>query len=148
MPSPSRAHPRPAFRWSVVLLLPAIAGLGLLWGLGRLWRSERDQNTALRNEVTELRLALRAAASQESLIADARQRAARLEETLEVMRRTPAPPAAPDPAQAASALELERVISFLREEINAAHETIERLKQEDAENKPQATKNNPPRGRN
>ena len=48
----------------------------------------------------------------------------------------------------ASALELERVISFLREEINAAHETIERLKQEDAENKPQATKNNPPQGRN
>ena len=73
MPLPSRANPRPAFRWSAVVLLPAIAGLGLLWGLGWLWRSERDQNTALRNEITELRLALRAAASQESLIADARQ---------------------------------------------------------------------------
>ena len=151
MPLPSPAKPRPAYPGPAVVLLPVIAGVGLLWWLGWLWRSERDRNTTLRSEITELRLALRASASQESLIADALQRAARLEETLEVMRRTPAPPPAPvaqDPAQAASALELERVISFLREDINAAHETIGRLKQEEAENKPQTTKNKSSRSRN
>jgi hypothetical protein len=107
--------------FAVVLL--AGTGLGLTW----LLRAERAENAALRGELATLMLAQRAAASRESLAADAIRRAARLDEALHLMRReaTPAPP------DAGRAVELERVIAFLREEVNAAHETIERLKHDD-----------------
>ena len=50
-----------------------------------------------------------------------------------MMPHAPAP--APVPAPEGTA-ELESVIRFLREEIKAAHETIDRLKQEDPLPKP------------
>lgn len=96
--------------------------------MGFIARGHREERRALSAELTELRLAHRAAASRETLTAGALERAARLEEALAVMRREPAPtePA----AEATRAAELERVIVFLRQEITAAHETIERLKQD------------------
>jgi len=134
----------PPRRWSATLVLPTVLCCTLGWWLGWLLRAGQRDNAALRGEITGLRVALRAAESREGLIADAQQRAQRLEETLELMRRAPVP-AAPESAPAlpappapptADALELERVITFLREEINAAHETIERLKQSEPESKP------------
>jgi hypothetical protein len=105
--------------FAVVLITGA--GLGLVWEL----RAERAENAALRRELATLVLAHRAAASRDSLAADAIRRAARLDEALSLMRRDTA-----EPPEAGRAAELERVIAFLREEVDAAHETIERLKQD------------------
>ncbi len=120
----SRSMPRLSAR--VVLPWTLLAGglLGMTW----LLRSARQENTALRAELTALRVVQRAADSREQAARDALRRVARLEETLRLMQHPPAPVEAPDVARTA---ELERVILFLRGEIKAAHETIERLKQEE-----------------
>lgn len=132
----SRSSQSSAAPLSARFLLPAFALLILLLGVTWLWHSERRENAELRDELTTLRLAHRAATSRSSLAAGALQRAARLEEALELLRQnTPAAAAAPVAAPAAApdnsrAEELERVITFLRGEINAAHETIQRLERE------------------
>ena len=120
------APPLPRLSAGRVFFVVVLAGTGL--GLTWLLREERAENAALRGELATLMLAQRAAASRESLAADAIRRAARLDEALNLMRREATPAAPPD---AGRAVELERVIAFLREEVNAAHETIERLKQDD-----------------
>jgi hypothetical protein len=131
-------------RFSAAMLLPAALMTVLL--LGQAWwlRDSRKEVAALRSELAELRLAHRVAVSHESLAAEAASRAARLEETLALMRQATAsaPPPVSDPDRNRAA-ELERVISFLREEIRAAHETIERLKEPGA-GKEEALKANPP----
>lgn len=115
-----RLSPTVVLRWTL------LAGglLGMVW----LLRSARQENTALRAELTALRVVQRAADSREQAARDALRRVARLEETLRLMQHPSAPVEAPDAARTA---ELERVILFLRGEIKAAHETIERLKQEE-----------------
>lgn len=123
-PEPPDAIP---FRLSAAVVLPAALMAVVLLGVAWLWRASRMENAALRAELAELRLAHRAAASRESLAADATLRASRLEETLAMMSR-PVSATANVPADTTRADELERVIAFLRSEITAAHETIERLK--------------------
>ncbi len=131
-------------RFSAVMLMPAALMTVLL--LGQAWwlRHSRQENAALRSELAELRLAHRVAVSHESLAAEAASRAARLEESLALMRKAPAsaPPPLSEPDRNRTA-ELENVITFLREEIKAAHETIERLK-EPAAGKEEALKAIPP----
>lgn len=127
MSSPATyALPLPRLSAGQIMAMVLLAGTGL--GLTWLLRTARAENAALRGELATLMLAQRAAASRESLAADAIRRAARLEEALNLMRRESAPAVLPD---AGRAVELERVIAFLREEVNAAHETIDRLKQDD-----------------
>jgi hypothetical protein len=125
---------RSAFRLSAAMMAPTVVLGGLLWWLGWLLHASRAENASLRAELTDLRLVHRATASRESLSAEALRRAARLEEALAVMDRPPLPAA--EASDTARAAELERVISFLRGEITAAHEIIERLKQNGPE--PQA----------
>ncbi len=122
----------PRLSASVVLPWTLLAGglLGMTW----LLRSARQENTALRAELTALRVVQRATDSRAQEARDALRRVARLEETLRLMQHPNAPVEAPDVARTA---ELERVIVFLRGEIKAAHETIERLKQEDLSPSPQ-----------
>ena len=123
--SSSRSLPRVPLK----VLLPMVLLTGAAVTLAWLLSAGRAGNEALKAELTTLRVAGREAASRGGLAADALRRAARLEEALVVMRRGP-----PAPAQATDVertVELERVIVFLREEIRAAHETIERLKQEE-----------------
>ena len=124
-------------RLSTAPVLPAaLLTVVVLW-LAWLLRAGRAENAALRGEVATMLLAQRAAASRESLAADALRRAARLEEALTLMRREP-PPATPATSpDAGRAAELERVIVFLREEISAAHETIERLKHDEVPRQPE-----------
>lgn len=126
---PDRAFPR----ISAAMLLPAALMAVLIFGLALLLRDSRKENAALRTELAELRLAHRVAATHESLAAEADRRAARLEETLALMHRSEVNPppqdTGPDNHRAA---ELERVIAFLRGEITAAHDTIERLKESGA----------------
>jgi hypothetical protein len=120
------------FRLSAAVVLPVALMTVLLLGVLWLLRSSRLENATLRAELAELRLAHRAAASRESLAADATLRASRLEETLALMSRpAPAPAPATVLTDSTRAEELERVITFLRSEITAAHETIERLKQDE-----------------
>ena len=120
-------------RLSAAVVLPvALLAAGLLWILWLL-RTERAAHSALRVELTALRIAQRTAASKEHETEAALRRVARLEEALRMMPHAPAP--APVPAPEGTA-ELESVIRFLREEIKAAHETIDRLKQEDPLPKP------------
>lgn len=128
MPSTSRMFPpdlparsSSAFFSATAVVPAALMGVvlfGLAWGL----RDSRQENAALRAELSQLRLAHREAAAHESLAAGAALRVARLEETLALM------PPPHDPEQH-RAEELERVITFLRGEITAAHEIIDRLKQ-------------------
>ncbi len=116
----------PRLSASVVLPWTLLAGglLGMTW----LLRSARQENTVLRAELTALRVVQRATDSRAQEARDALRRVARLEETLRLMQHPPAPVEAPDVVRTT---ELERVIQFLRGEIKAAHETIERLKQEE-----------------
>ena len=115
-------------RLSLTVVLPWTLLVGGLLGLAWLLRCARQETTALRAELTALRVVQRAADSREQAALDALRRVARLEETLRLMQHPSAPVEAPD---AARTVELERVILFLRGEIKAAHETIERLKQEE-----------------
>lgn len=124
-------HPLPRLSAGRIFAVVLITGAGL--GPALVLRAERAENTALRREMATLVLAHRAAAPHESLAADAIRRAARLEEALSLYRREAAPAELPDAGRTA---ELERVIAFLREEVDAAHETIERLKQDDPPRKP------------
>ena len=127
----SQSDPPVRSHLSAVMVLPcALLGGGLLWMVWLL-QTERAQSAVLHAELANLRLAGRVAASRESLITDALHRAARLEHTLEqTLEQTRRAAPAPDAPEVARAAELERVIAFLRGEISAAHETIERLKQE------------------
>lgn len=115
-------------RLSPTVVLPWTLLAGWLLGMTWLLRSARLENTVLRAELTALRVVQRATDSREQAARDALRRVARLEESLRLMQHPPAPVEAPDAARTA---ELERVILFLRGEIKAAHETIERLKQEE-----------------
>ncbi len=126
MPPTASPHRSP-LRLSAGTVLPLFLALASLIVLGWTVHAGRMERQALQEELTALRLAHRAAASRESQAADAVRRARRLEEALAVMRRDPVVAESPD---AARAVELERVVAFLREEIKAAHETIDRLKQE------------------
>lgn len=120
-------------RLSAVALLPAALMTAVTLGLAWRLHTSRLENKGLRGEMSAMVQASRAAASRENMAADALRRAAQLEQMLALMRRES--PAAPVP-DAAKAVDLERVIAFLREEITAAHETIERLKQDGALSKP------------
>ena len=117
----------PASTLSLALL--TVVALGLAWVL----QATRAENSALRIELGNVWLAQRAAASHQSLASDALRRAAKLEDALNLMRKELVPATEPDSNRAA---ELERVVIFLREEIKAAHETIERLKQDEAPKEP------------
>lgn len=123
-------------RLTAMAVLPAALLALLVLGLAWLLSASRAENAALRGEVATLLLAQRAASSRESLAADALRRAFRLEEALaSAIRGRESDPTPATPPDAARAAELERVIVFLRGEITAAHETIERLKQDEVPKK-------------
>ncbi len=121
-------------RFSALTLLPAaVLGGVVLWQSWQLrrWHAETAQ---LKQELSAARVEQRAAASRESRNAEALQRVAHLDESLarlqrERARETVSVPPVPPP-RSPQVQELERVILFLREEIKAAHETIDRLRQE------------------
>src|SRR6476659_8088590 len=79
--SPSDPSDRSVPRFSAAMVLPtALMAVLLLW-LAWWLRDSRKEIAALRSELAEVRLAHRAAASHESLAAEATHRATRLEET-------------------------------------------------------------------
>ena len=123
-------------RLPVIVMLPA--ALLLMTSLGLAWvvHMARQENAALRGELTTIMLAQRTTAARGSLAADAMRRVARLEQTLALVRRDSPVVPAPDQSQT---VEFERLIGFLRQEITAAHQTIERLKQDGASEKPDKT---------
>ncbi len=107
------------------MMLPLVILTGITLAAAWRLRASLEENRTLKTELATLRLAHRAANSRESLAADSLRRVTRLEEALALMRG-----GAAEAGDRERAAELERVIVFLRGEITAAQETIERLKQD------------------
>ena len=110
-----------------------VGALSLLGWLGWQLQVERGRSEARQEALVGLRVAHRAALAGESLAAGAEVRAARMEgEVARVRGEAAAQVVAAQEAGAAAAgrvAELERVMGFLREELKAAQQTIERLQQ-------------------
>ena len=116
-----------------VVWLGVMGALGLLGWLGWQLQVERARSAARQESLVSVRLAHRAALAEESVGAGLQVKVARLE--AEVARLRGEALAAAEArkgeaaAEAGKVAELERVMGFLREELGAAQQTIERLGQ-------------------
>lgn len=124
-PPPAAREAASPSRWLPVLAAFAIASVVAAFGFAA-WQRQHREITALREEVASLRLSHRSASTRESLLRDANERAARAESALAALQRESAEAAT---RTAATQAEMERVIAFLRSEIDAAQETIRELQE-------------------